>query len=51
MDGRIDSQMVGPCKITPNRWMDGELNDQHKDTTPDGWMDRELKGQDKNKPK
>ena len=26
-------------------WMDGELNDQHKNTTPDGWTHRELNGQ------
>ena len=25
--------------------MDGQLNDQHKNTTPDGWTDRELYGQ------
>ena len=39
--GQIESYMVG-TKITLNRWMDGDLNDQGKNTTPDGWMDREL---------
>ena len=31
--------------------MDGELNDQHNNTTPDGWTDRELNGRHKNNPK
>ena len=51
MDGWIESYMVGTGKITLNRWMDGEVNDQHKNTTPNGWKDRLLNGQHKNNPK
>ena len=32
-------------------WMDGELNDQNKNTKQDGWTNRELNGQCKNNPK
>ena len=31
--------------------MDGELNDQYKNTTPDGWTGRELNGRHNNNPK
>ena len=31
--------------------MDGELNDQHKNTTPNGGMDRGLNGLHKDNPK
>ena len=37
--------------MTRNRWMDGELNDQHKNTTPYGWTYRELNCWHKNNPK
>ena len=35
-------------KITLSKWMDGELNDQHKSTSPKLWRARELNGQHKN---
>ena len=50
MEGRIESYMVG-TNLTLNIWMDGELNDQHKNTSPDAWTVRELNGWQKNTPK
>ena len=44
VDGQIESYMVS-TKLTLNRSMDGELIDQHRNTTADEWTDRELNGQ------
>ena len=50
MDGQIQSSMVGTGKITLNRFIDRELNNQCKNTTPEEWTDRELNGQHWKKP-
>ena len=44
MNGQIEIQIVS-TKINQDRFMYGELNDQHKNTSEDGWTDRELNGQ------